>query len=460
MIIPITQERLMEAANVYAESWVESHKTFCTEEYLNQHTVEYQYRFLLEKQENGWSLYAKCVDDSIKGIIGINKNTGEIGLLYVLPQEWGKGYGKELFAFVLEQVGQPYLTVIDHNTRAIALYEKFGFRFSGEKRKLAENLYECKYILEEDQKESVFDCPTTKKGWKKLRHKAERRWYRRLVILNLLIIIGIIGYCSSQVEEHERYFNELQTSAQKSMDHPDSDKASKNLENKLDEFPESLQFLLVGVFIILFLPLVLYYLYAGYRSMSIQITERNFPEIYKIVEEYSKKLGLKKVPKIYIVQQNGVLNALSSFIPFKQYIELYADLVEVAYREHHDMDSLRFIIGHEMAHIYLKHATLHYNYTILFANMIPILSSTASRTREYSCDRIAQRLSQSDGIDAMMTLTAGIHLYKRVDKEDYIEHAKHVKGFFVFCYNIASDHPVISKRVLALEMKEGSGKLY
>lgn len=124
------------------------------------------------------------------------------------------------------------------------------------------------------------------------------------------------------------------------------------------------------------------------------------------------------------------------------------------------MDTLRFIIGHEMAHIYLGHATLHYTYSILFSNIIPILSPTASRAREYSCDRIGQKLSGSDGIDAMMSLTAGIHLYKKVDKEDYLKQAKQVKGFFVWCYNLVSNHPVTSKRVQALAMKEGSGKLY
>ena len=33
-----------------------------------------------------------------------------------------------------------------------------------------------------------------KKEIKKYRHKAEARWYRRLVILNLLIVIGIIAW--------------------------------------------------------------------------------------------------------------------------------------------------------------------------------------------------------------------------------------------------------------------------
>jgi Zn-dependent protease with chaperone function len=194
--------------------------------------------------------------------------------------------------------------------------------------------------------------------------------------------------------------------------------------------------------------------------MSVRITRNNFPEIYEIVEEYAARLGMKKVPAIYIVQGNGILNAFSSSIPFKQYIELYADLIEVAYREHHDMGTLRFLIAHEITHIYLGHAKLHYTYTILFSNMIPILSSTASRAREYSCDRIAQKLSGSDGIDSMMALTVGIHLYKQVDKEDYLAHSKSVKGFFVWCFNLVSTHPITSKRVLALQMKEGSGKLY
>jgi Zn-dependent protease with chaperone function len=234
----------------------------------------------------------------------------------------------------------------------------------------------------------------------------------------------------------------------------------KELDKQLDNIPDSIQLSAMLFGILLILPLAVSYAYATYRSMSVKITENNFPELYAIVKEYTDRLGMKKVPNIYLIQGNGILNAFSACVPFKQYIELYADLVEVAYREHHDMESLRFIIAHEMTHIYLGHAKLYYRYSIIFSNMIPILSTTASRAREYSCDRIAQVLSGSDGIDAMMSLTAGIHLYKRVDKEDYVENAKKVKGFFVWCFNLMSSHPVTSKRVLALQMKEGSGKLY
>ena len=240
----------------------------------------------------------------------------------------------------------------------------------------------------------------------------------------------------------------------------DEDDAMEKLQKRIEDFPEDIKLMGMIIGLLIFIPIILSYFYAMYRSMSIKVTEKNFPEVYEIVKEYTERLGLKKMPNVYIIQGNGILSAFSAFIPFKQYVELYADLVEVAYREYNDMDSLRFIIGHEMAHIRLKHATLHYNMLMLFSNYIPIISSTASRAREYSCDRIAQKLSGSDGIDAIMSLTAGIHLYKRVDKDDYIKNARKVNGFFVWCYNLVSDHPITTKRIMALEMKEGSGKLY
>lgn len=322
-----------------------------------------------------------------------------------------------------------------------------------------------------------------KRVLRQCRHKSELRWYWFLAILNLVIIVGVVAYFVSSMQENTEYADDVYSAYLETLDdsesaetedtsdsktdssdeaEDDEDKtAMDKLEEKIQDTPENLDYLLTILFTIIAIPFVVSYAYAQYRSMSIQITENTYPEIYAIVQEFSQKMGFKKVPKVYLIQGNGVLNAFSSFIPFKQYIELYADLVEVAYREHHDMDTLRFIIGHEMGHIYYKHATMHNYYSIMFSQMIPILGSTLSRAREYSCDRLAQLLSGSDGVDAMMSLTAGIHLYKQVDKQDYINHAAQVRGLFVFCYNLVCDHPVTTKRVLALvDPQRRSGKLY
>lgn len=300
-----------------------------------------------------------------------------------------------------------------------------------------------------------------KKTLKKCRHKAERRWYRRMVALNIIIIAAIIAWFVFSLEENAKYVEEVSGKAAAAVENYDDDSKVEDLSKTMDRLPENIEYAVLIIFTFIAIPFIVSYAYAQYRSMSVRITKNTYPEIYAIVEEYAQKLGMKRVPKVYMVQGNGVLNAFSSFIPFRQYIEIYADLLEVGYREYHDMDTIRFVIAHEMGHIYYKHATMHYYYAMLFSNVIPVLSQTASRTREYSCDRLAQLLSGSDGIDAMMALTAGIHLYKQVDKEDYIEHAKSVKGLFVFCYNLVCDHPIMTKRVIALaDPEKKSGKLY
>ena len=321
--------------------------------------------------------------------------------------------------------------------------------------------------------------PLDKRLIKSCRHKAEKRWYRRLFVLNILIIVIAIAYFFYSMDENKKYYDnmvdyytatieEAQNKSENGNDQDTGDSAEKkendkkeSLEDKINDMPENLEYLIAIIFTAIAIPFIVSYAYAQYRSMSVRITEKNYPEIYAIVEEFAQKLGMKRVPKVYMVQGNGVLNAFSSFIPFRQYIEIYADLLEVAYREHHDMDTIRFIIAHEMSHIYLKHATMHYYYGMMFSQAIPILGPTASRAREYSCDRLAQLLSGSDGIDAMMTLIAGIHLYKQVDKIDYLQNALSVNGFFVFCYNLVCSHPIMTKRILALnDPMKRSGQLY
>ena len=216
--------------------------------------------------------------------------------------------------------------------------------------------------------------------------------------------------------------------------------------------------------ILIMLPLILmaavYLYYAQYRANSIRITEKNFPEIYQVVEDYSKRLGLKRVPKIYLTQENGVLNAFSTYILRRQYIVLLTDLFEVAYLEHHDLESMKFIIAHEMSHIRLRHATFSYQMSILFANYIPILSSALSRAREYSCDRVAQHLVGVSGVEPMLALVVGKHLYKKVDVEDYVKHCHETRGFFVFILNLLSSHPIMPKRIQALLKGSGSGRLF
>ena len=333
--------------------------------------------------------------------------------------------------------------------------------------------------------EEEYQRTITKEEGKQCRHRLERRWYRRLVELNILMIVLVVGICIANWNDNMKQVKKIWNNTVEEVtaelqdmdsDKEDSEKAEKKKEKTKhskkskkekitlmnmteEDVPMELSFLVYGVMLYVILRVYVYYLYAYYRSMSVRITEKNFPEVYEIVEDYAKKLGIQ-TPKVYVVQSSGVLNACATFLVRKQWIMITSELFEVAYREHHDMDSLKFVIAHEMAHIYYGHATFRYNLSILFANVIPIVSQNASRAREYSCDRLAQRLTGVDGIDAMLALMVDRHLYKMVDKEDYLQEARAQRGFFLWVANLLADHPVSCKRIVALEEGRGSGKLY
>lgn len=290
--------------------------------------------------------------------------------------------------------------------------------------------------------------PFSQQEIRAFRHKAEMPMYITMVILNIVMLVGGIIICILA------FYGEG----------PLSQSFGAFFKEQIlgvSRFVEVHQELLV---ILIMLPFVLmiaaYLYYAQYRANSIRITEKNFPEIYAVVEEYSGRLGMKKTPKIYLTQENGVLNAFSTFILRRQYVVLLADLFEVAYLEHHDLESIKFIIAHEMSHIRLRHATFLYQLSILYANYIPILSSALSRAREYSCDRVAQHLVGVSGVEPMLALVVGKHLYKKVDVEDYVKHCHETRGFFVFILNLMSTHPIMPKRIQALLKESGSGRLF
>ena len=270
------------------------------------------------------------------------------------------------------------------------------------------------------------------------RHKSEKKWYGILVFINFAIILSVIVFCIINIHN----YNTLPNTLKESFSDPS---AYANViispSSTLNNFPTELQLLITGIIVIIAFPFGVNLYYAKYRSRAIKITENNFPEVYYSILEYSNKLGFKKTPEAFLIQQNGVMNAFSAFIIHKQYIEIDSDLFEIAYREYNDLE-------------------FSYNLFILFSTLIPIIGTTASRAREYSCDRLAQKVTGNSGVEAMFSLFAGKHLYKKIDVYDYIENSKDIKGFFVWCNNLVSSHPILPKRIRALIKGEGSGDLY
>ena len=214
----------------------------------------------------------------------------------------------------------------------------------------------------------------------------------------------------------------------------------------------------------------MYRTYADQMSYSIRVSEKNYPEIYQKVREYTWLLGWKKEPEVYVQQMNGSLNAFTCWVPGKVFIQLNAEIVDIAYMEHKDFDTIFFVMAHEFGHAYLHHVQLYYSFWSMLASFIPFLGSNIllpmlSRSREYSADRVAQALT--GGVaqeDCMMLLGAGRHSYKYVDTQSYISeimaHYGPIERFFRWLVNLLASHPIMPYRVQAiLDPYKRSGRL-
>ena len=124
---------------------------------------------------------------------------------------------------------------------------------------------------------------------------------------------------------------------------------------------------------------------ASVGGTAIQLSEQQFPSLYKTAEEFASALGLSRRPDIFLTNGNGALNAFAAQATGHDYVVLSNELFANLYQD--NREGLRFIIGHEMGHIRLHHVALWYQLSIAYSERIPILGPSLSRLREYSCDR-------------------------------------------------------------------------
>lgn len=137
----VTVATLAQAGAIHSLSWIDSHRAFCTEEFLALHTPERQSAHLLELMNSGGSVFMLSVDGRPVGVVSVQGNL--IENLYILPGEQRRGYGTELLRFAMEQCdAPPTLWLLCNNDGARRLYERMGFCLTGKRNDLTESLWE------------------------------------------------------------------------------------------------------------------------------------------------------------------------------------------------------------------------------------------------------------------------------------------------------------------------------
>ena len=145
MIISVDKANLSQAAAIHSISWKESHRSFCTPEFVETHTPERQQEYIQSKMDRGSKFYMLIEEEPI-GIVSVKENLIED--LYVLPDKQNMGHGTRLLAFAVGQcTGKPALWILENNVNAKRLYLRMGFRETGRRNRITDGLDELELAL-------------------------------------------------------------------------------------------------------------------------------------------------------------------------------------------------------------------------------------------------------------------------------------------------------------------------
>ena len=145
MIIPVDETNLFQAASIHSISWKESHRAFCTPDFIELHTPDRQMEYLRKKKSFGTKLYM-LVDEKPVGIVSVTGSLIED--LYIHPDMQNMGYGTKLLQYAIDQCADtPTLWILENNKRAERLYRRMGFKETGRKNLITHGLEEIEFIF-------------------------------------------------------------------------------------------------------------------------------------------------------------------------------------------------------------------------------------------------------------------------------------------------------------------------
>lgn len=208
---------------------------------------------------------------------------------------------------------------------------------------------------------------------------------------------------------------------------------------------------IVGLLYALALALVIWFingLFIAYiKSEAVQVSEAQLPQLYQSLVKSCQTLGMTTIPKMYVLQANGSLNAFATRHSGRDFVVLFSDLVE-AYGE--DSSEVAFVIGHELGHVTRKH--IFKRLLTLPGNLVPLLGAAYSRACEATCDRYGMFCAKDSAgaIRAMMILSGGKEPGRKMLPEAFAEQHIRDRGFFVSWHELESGYPTLSQRVYNL----------
>ncbi|MEI8242518.1 MAG: M48 family metallopeptidase [bacterium] len=197
-------------------------------------------------------------------------------------------------------------------------------------------------------------------------------------------------------------------------------------------------------------------LVAQLKADAVLVDQTQFPALAGTFARVCAKLQVAKVPELYVVQSNGVLNAFATRHCGRNFVVVFSEILD-AYGA--DSPEIEFLLGHEIGHIQRSHLQKR---LLLFPGLIlPLLGNAYHRACEFTCDRYgAFATSDPQGaVRAMMVLAGGRQAKQSMSPESFARQYAGQRGFFVSWYELISGYPTLSRRVANLIAVRDGGTL-
>ena len=182
------------------------------------------------------------------------------------------------------------------------------------------------------------------------------------------------------------------------------------------------------------------------RGNAIQVSEKQFPQLFRLTVAHARRLELKEVPAVYVLQSGGILNAFATRFSGRDFVIINSDVLELALDQ--GEAAVGFIVGHELAHLWRGH--LRHRWLTMPARFLPYLGAAYSRACEYTCDRVGAACPPDGAISGLLALAAGKQLHPHVDVREFAGQAQRDQSFWIRRAELVSSHPLLTKRVAAL----------
>lgn len=168
---------------------------------------------------------------------------------------------------------------------------------------------------------------------------------------------------------------------------------------------------------------------ASIRGNSVRLSSDQFPEVYAVLQEHCRRLGMSAIPELFLTG--------SSIQPFSKtfsstrenYIVLHQALFDIDDRK--TMDVISFTLAHELGAIRLNQTAIWNEMLLTYVSILKWFRYPLERVRTFSRDRYGAALSPT-GFRGLLIYAIGRRLMDEVNVEEYFAQFRAYGGLWPY----------------------------